>query len=872
MRSHWKRLSLLTLAVALFAALIVPAFAQTASNALVRFVHVVPGASAIDVYTDGVLTVSALPYGQASGYITLSGGSHRIVVTQSGVTTPLWSQEVVTGSGTAQILVASSTDPLGFQQFPDDLSPIDFGKARLTAIHAIANGPAVDVILEDGRPVIPGLVYNLPYGTLDVPSLTYPIAVVPEGAAVANAIIPVTPLALNAGTSYVVVAYGTTATPRVLVLSAATEPAVETDGFVRFVHGVAGAPDVDIYINDVLVAPSLSFDGSATEYIALPAGEHDVTVRVAGGTDDVLAGVLEVTAGTRVTAAALGTAEEVALVRYEDDLASLTSSSALINVINALPGDSSVSAALSSGAEVVTDVASDSFASASVASQVADLIVTIDQDGEPTEQVISFVGGIYGGVFYDVLVVADAEGAPVARLLPPASIAQAVDSAPGDTTVVIEEPVVEVAVEPTASTSDVASSEVVITAPTVAPALPTPAPTQALLPAARVNLDPGANLQLRQYPSSTALSLGLVPSGSILAVNGRQGPPAPPVGATPDLLATPEVDPASLLEANQDLNPAETWLNISYTTPDGGQITAWVNALYLVVSDTQGRPQRLANLPTVPSNQAGEAFNTAIQPPSPRQNVVTVTVINLDAGVNVNIRRTVGSEGESLARVPAGTVLGFEGVTEDRQWVFVEYSTPEGGTVTGWINALYASLSFNNAPTTYEDLIARNLYVELDEETRGSVTAGVAPVAAPTQSVVRDAIVAEVVLDAGANLHLRRRPNVNAESLALIPSGTQLIVTGRTEVGDWLAVEFENIDGWVSSQFVFITQNGRSFELLQIPIAPLTTPTVTPIGFIASPTPEGFVPSPTPSGNTAPAVPGFPTGEDDPNLDPVPGG
>jgi uncharacterized protein YraI len=873
MRSQWKRLPILALTLILIAVLaVLPAFGQAGAPALVRFVHVVPGAAAIDIYTDGVLTVSALPYGQASAYIALSGGSHRVTVTQSGVTTPLWNQEITTGSGTAQILVASSTNPLGFQSFPDDLSPLDFGKARLTAIHAIANGPAVDVILEDGRPVIPGLVYNIPYGTLDVPSLTYPIAVVPEGAAVSSAIIPVTPLALNAGTSYVVIAYGTTATPRALVLSAATEPNAATDGFVRFVHGVAGAPDVDIYINDALIAPSLSFEGSGTEYIALPAGQHDIAVRAAGGVDDVLTGVLEVTAGSRVTAVALGTVDQVSLVRYDDQLASLNAGTAIVNVINALGGDAAVSVALSSGNVLVTDVAADSTASASVTAQVSDLVVTVDQAAGSVEQTIPLTGGIYGGVYYDILVVAGEDGDPVAKLLTPASIAQAIDSAPGETTVAIEEPPVEVAVQPTPAPVDVSVSEVVVSEPTPVPPLPTPAPTRPLLPAARVNLDPGANLQLRQYPSSSALSLGLAPSGSILAVNGRQGPPAPPVGATPDPNATPEVDPASLLEANQDLNPAETWLFITYPTPDGGSINAWVNALYLVVSDVQGRPQRLADLPTVPSNRAGEAFNTAIQPPSARQNVVTVTVINLDPGVNVNIRRTVGTQGESLARVPAGTVLGFEGVTEDRQWVFVSYVTPEGGTVTGWINALYASLAFNNAPTTYEELTARNLLIELDETTRGTVSAGVAPIAAPTQSVVRDAIIAEVRLDPGANLHLRRRPNVNAESLALIPSGTQLVVNGRTELGDWLAVSFENINGWVSSQFVFVTRNGRSFDILEIPIAPLATPTLTPFGFVASPTPPGFVPSPTPSGNTAPVVPGFPTGQDDPNLDPVPGG
>ncbi|MCS7071181.1 MAG: SH3 domain-containing protein, partial [Anaerolinea sp.] len=412
------------------------------------------------------------------------------------------------------------------------------------------------------------------------------------------------------------------------------------------------------------------------------------------------------------------------------------------------------------------------------------------------------------------------------------------------------------------------STEVVISQPTPfpTPTPPLPAPTpRPILPSARVQLDPGANLQLRQYPSSSALSLGLAPSGAILNVLGRQGEPLPPIGATPDPLATPFVDPASLLQPNQDLDPAVTWLFVEYPTPDGGLIEAWINALYVAVSSPQGTRQRLADLPTIPANRPGEAVNTAIQPPAGRQDVVNVTIINLDPGVNLNIRRTIGVDGEALARVPVGTRTLFRGISANGQWVFIRYTGPDGAQVDGWISATYAQFELNGRVTTVEELVERNLLTVVPDDTRGGTTSGPLVPAVPTVNPLRDAVVAEVVLDPGANLHLRRRANRDSESLALIPAGTQVIVNGRNEIGDWLQVTFEGIDGWVSTQYVFVTRNGRRVDIQTLPVVPEVTPTITPIGFTASPNPAATQPS-------APAGSGFPTGVDDPNLDPVPGG
>ncbi|PJF25351.1 MAG: hypothetical protein CUN53_13230, partial [Phototrophicales bacterium] len=295
----------------------------------------------------------------------------------------------------------------------------------------------------------------------------------------------------------------------------------------------------------------------------------------------------------------------------------------------------------------------------------------------------------------------------------------------------------------------------------------------------------------------------------------------------------------SLLEPGQDLDPQATWLFVIYDTPDGGTISAWVNALYVSVISPEGRRVPLRDLPTIPRNRAGVAANTSIQPPSASQDVVTVVVGNLNPGVNAHIRRTPNTAGESLALVSSGTTLEVLGINEEKDWVFVRYADASGGGVRGWISVEFVSFQLNSAPTNLEALEARNrLVITPDTERGGTFAGGVALQPAPTINPARDAIIGEVRLNPGANLHLRRLPSINAESLALIPSGTQLIVNGQNETGEWLSVTFEGIDGWVFGSYLVLTRNGRLFSFQDVPLI-----TSTPSGTVTPGVGEGILPS-----------------------------
>ncbi len=813
-------------------------------NATLRFVHTIPGANAIDVYTDGQLTISGLDFGSASTYVTVDSGEHQLKVTSSGSTNSLWEQTVSAADGTATTLIAASASNPNFLVYPEDLSSVGLGKARLTAVHAISGGPAVDLLLGDGRPVIPGLQFGQAAGTLDVPSFAYDFAVAPSGETIDKAILTADGVALDTGTSYMLVVYGSLDKPETLVLSNATK-GDSNSGFVRVAHGVSGADAVDIYINGSLAIPSLAF-GGFTQHIAVPAGSYDVSIRAAGSDTDLVTATLSVTAGEAETAAALGTPADISVSVFKDDIAGIEADKARISVANGIPGTTTVAATLDDGTSLASNLSFGTAGNAvSIAPVSAKITVTAGDSGTNVSAEIP-AENFYGGVYYNLLVVSD--GGTIKLLGAPTSLAQGVASAPGAAAMVAvaATPTFEPTLPPLPTVEPtIAPVEVAATVP------PTPAPVAATGPTARVfNLDANANLQLRQYPNSDALSLSTVPPGTVLAVNGREGAISEiPFSATPKPAEDYEfVDPASLLtDPKEDLVPQDTWLNVTYATPDGGSITAWANALYLDVRNPRGEKVKLASLTTVSSNLPGSVDNTAVAAPAVPANRVAATVFNLDVDINLNIRRTPDAQAEVLARVPNGTVMELLGLKEDQEWAFVSYSPPEGGTVTGWVIITYVQFSYNGRGMKLEELETRNLLVITPDDTRGDVTAGIAPAVIPTVNPTKNAYVAEVTLNSGSNLNLRREPNADSEVLAPIPAGTAVIVKSRTEDDNWLEVTFEEQEGWIaaksdSATFVRLTFNGKPAEIADVPVTgePVLPPVSQEVPVTSTPDPDSL--------------------------------
>jgi uncharacterized protein YgiM (DUF1202 family) len=541
-----------------------------------------------------------------------------------------------------------------------------------------------------------------------------------------------------------------------------------------------------------------------------------------------------VAAGSAQTVSILGAAGGFILVPQPDDLSGLNPSNAVVSVSNAVEG-STVTVTLSDGTILGDAVEFSSSAPAVVLAPTRSaLTFTIklnDTSGTLTAGETTF----YGGVYYNLIVVDGDAFTPPALLIAPTSLSQTLASAPGagSTTLVINQ----------------TSSEVTNQTPAEQPQ-PTPAPVTAAsgIPAgaitAEVLLDPSANLQLRQYPDANSLSLGLAPSGTTLEVNGREGRPVALVeGQEPPPEAAEWVDPVTLLADDKaDLDPLATWLNITYYTPDGGEINAWVLAQFLLVREPNGDRQRLAELPGIGRNIPGESRNTQISSPRSPEDRIVAVVININSSANLNLRRTPAVDGEVLAQLPVDTaveIVGVNDVAEEgvefipsaAEWAFVNYSPASGGVISGWVSTAFLRYELNGATITIDDLFARGFVSRVALDTIGRIAASAQQISAPTPDPRRDAYVAEVILDPNANLQFRRNPDAQSESLNLIPDGTFLIVDLRSPDNLWLRASFEGQTGWISSAYVSITFNNRPVDLLEVPVdvtLPTPTPTLVP--------------------------------------------
>ncbi len=386
---------------------------------------------------------------------------------------------------------------------------------------------------------------------------------------------------------------------------------------------------------------------------------------------------------------------------------------------------------------------------------------------------------------------------------------------------------------PSAATEAATSSEVVANAPTNSPDVvsgPTPtnqAPAATEVPQgtiATVITREGVNLKIREYPRTDARTLALLPSGSTLDVQGVMDVRAPAPTGQPTPQATSTAGPTPTI-STKDLTVEALWLFISWSPGGSGTVTGWVNAdpSYLEVT-RNGKPVKtpadMVTLRLIPPTQPGEVNSSSVTPVA-ESNDIIATVDQINEGTNLQMRRTPGIDGESLALIPAKaqTVVlqqttikskgGVVGEPASTIWLFVRYTT-DAGAVTGWINSQYVTLTFRGRklPDLKQIPVAQTIQ-------RGFTEGNAQPVKPPPPA----GIIATVnKVNQGANLQLRRTPNADAESLGLIPAGSELQVQGRNADGNWLQVSVQGQTGWINSQFVTLTKSGKAYRISDLTI------------------------------------------------------
>lgn len=283
-----------------------------------RIVNALPGIGAVDVYLDDVRIAYSLTPEQATTYFVVAAGRHALAVRVAGtgaLSAPIADILIdlaPNGSQTAVVYQTQFSDGGGagvtINQsgavfvINDDRSPIQLGKTRITAVHLAVGTPSrISLGYPSGEALLYQIGLRQPFGTIDVPTQPYTLAVLNADAAPSSAppvLERLGEINFYSNTLYTfivvpnVVPSGITGQVGVLstqtksfVISAPLEPPVDNGVRIRVVHAAHSTAVVDVYIDERLVASRVNY-GDYTEYLGLADYSHTITIRRFGDKPD----------------------------------------------------------------------------------------------------------------------------------------------------------------------------------------------------------------------------------------------------------------------------------------------------------------------------------------------------------------------------------------------------------------------------------------------------------------------------------------------------------------------------------------------------------------------------------------------------------
>lgn len=159
------------------------------------------------------------------------------------------------------------------------------GTARIRLIHAVADAPAVDVLV-DGQRVLSNFGFATASETLDVAAGDHQVTIVPTGQDASAALVQ-TNATFAANTSSLAVVLGVDQ-PEVRLYADNLSPLASGKARVRVIHTSPDAPGVDV---EVISGPTLVRDlsfGESSDYFEVDEGTYNLRAVTTGATNVIV--------------------------------------------------------------------------------------------------------------------------------------------------------------------------------------------------------------------------------------------------------------------------------------------------------------------------------------------------------------------------------------------------------------------------------------------------------------------------------------------------------------------------------------------------------------------------------------------------------
>lgn len=128
-------------------------------------------------------------------------------------------------------------------------------------------------------------------------------------------------------------------------------------GYVRFVHTVPDAPNVDIYVDDDLIVNDLAY-GEYTDYLPIPEGTYRIALYVAGTRNNpVLVNMFTVDQNSVSTVTISGNLSEIGFLAISDANEPIEAGRSMVRFYHLSPNAPAVDITLPNGTVIFDDVA-----------------------------------------------------------------------------------------------------------------------------------------------------------------------------------------------------------------------------------------------------------------------------------------------------------------------------------------------------------------------------------------------------------------------------------------------------------------------------------------------------------------------------------